>query len=601
MGSPAGDGARLTEAHQVTGCALATSLPLASQSRRLASARCLSRDRDHVVQGIAGTGEEFFDIAGCLADAVLVLHQRNAHKSLAVLAKAEARGDGDVGLLHQELRELYRAHVAIGLRDRCPGEHGGRRRRHLPARPREAFHQAIATALVGGADLLNARLRAVERSGGGDLHGRECAVIEVGFHARQRPNQALVADGKTHAPAGHGVGLRQRGELHGDVKSARHLQHGGWRRALEIDLRVGEIREDDEVELLCELHHLGIEVEPDRHRRWIGGIAQHHGQRLGDRVLHCPLDAAQEGGLRIGARELLGPCARGPNDGDVADGGAGDDEAELVNGIGRARHQDHVAWRRDCLRHVGKALFGAERGYHLRLGVELYAEAAGVVGGLGLAKSWYPLGGRVAIGARFGHRLNQLVDDVLGRGHVRVAHAKIDDVGAAGPRRSLEAVDFGEDVGGQALDAMEFFDHVTNRAGLLIRGAALSASRRKAWSLAVLDLLGGLVLVGLAPVDHLIDLALLLVLAEHLFRQLGDVRQLVQRQALRAAAEESGGNGNERYNRYPTADAHVPGTLAYTGQLITTDAGRSLAYDGGGKLADSAAIDTRFGTGRCRR
>src|SRR5262249_23808147 len=56
---------------------------------------------------------------------------------------------------------------------------------------------------------------------------------------------------------------------------------------------------------------------------------------------------------------------------------------------------------------------------------------------------------------------------------------------------------------------------------------------------------------------------------------------------LRAAHEEGGSNGSERQKRYPTADAHVPDTLACAGQLITTDAGPSLAPDGGGKLADS--------------
>ena len=56
-----------------------------------------------------------------------------------------------------------------------------------------------------------------------------------------------------------------------------------------------------------------------------------------------------------------------------------------------------------------------------------------------------------------------------GRGHVGVAHAEIDDVGAARAGRRLQAVDLGEHIGRQALDAMEFFDHVTNREAALIR------------------------------------------------------------------------------------------------------------------------------------
>ena len=143
----------------------------------------------------------------------------------------------------------------------------------------------------------------------------------------------------------------------------------------------------------------------------------------------------------------------------------GDDEAELVDRIGRARHEDDVAGRADGLRHVGEALLGAQRRHDLGLGVELHAEAAGVVGGLRLAQARDALRGRVAVGAGLRHRLDQLVDDVLGRGHVGIAHAQIDDVGAAGPGRRLQAVDLGKDVGRQALDAVEFFDHVTNRIG----------------------------------------------------------------------------------------------------------------------------------------
>ena len=61
--------------------------------------------------------------------------------------------------------------------------------------------------------------------------------------------------------------------------------------------------------------------------------------------------------------------------------------------------------------------------------------------------------------ARLGDRLDQLVDDVLRRRQVRVAHAEIDDVGAARACRRLQPVDLGEHVGRQALDAVEVFDH----------------------------------------------------------------------------------------------------------------------------------------------
>ena len=97
------------------------------------------------------------------------------------------------------------------------------------------------------------------------------------------------------------------------------------------------------------------------------------------------------------------------------------------------------------------------------LGIELHAEAAVVVGGLRLAQAGDALGGRIAVGARLGDRLDQLVDDVLRRRHVRIAHAEVDDVGAPRAGGGLEAVDLREDIGRQALDAMEIFDHGTHR------------------------------------------------------------------------------------------------------------------------------------------
>ena len=52
----------------------------------------------------------------------------------------------------------------------------------------------------------------------------------------------------------------------------------------------------------------------------------------------------------------------------------------------------------------------------------------------------------------------------LRRRHVRIAHAEIDDVGPARSRRRLQPVDLGENVGRQALDAVEFLDHGTTAA-----------------------------------------------------------------------------------------------------------------------------------------
>src|SRR3954471_12478609 len=84
-------------------------------------------------------GEERLHPARGLADAVLVLDQGDADKALPFLAEADAGADRDPSLGQQPLGKLHRAHRAILLRDRRPGEHARRGRRDLPAGTAETF------------------------------------------------------------------------------------------------------------------------------------------------------------------------------------------------------------------------------------------------------------------------------------------------------------------------------------------------------------------------------------------------------------------------------------------------------------------------------
>ena len=149
--------------------------------------------------------------------------------------------------------------------------------------------------------------------------------------------------------------------------------------------------------------------------------------------------------------------------------------------IGRVGHQHHVARRGDRLRHVGEAFLRAERRDDLGLGIELHAEAARVIAGLGAAQAGNALRGGIAVGARLADGLDQLVDDVLGRGQIGIAHAEIDDVGAGGAGLGLELVDLLEDVRRQPPRAVEVRHRVphSRRAGLapLAQRIARSFSR----------------------------------------------------------------------------------------------------------------------------
>jgi len=63
------------------------------------------------------------------------------------------------------------------------------------------------------------------------------------------------------------------------------------------------------------------------------------------------------------------------------------------------------------------------------------------------------------VGARVLHRFLQLGHDMLGRRHIRIAHAEIDDIDTFGARLCLQRIDMGKHVGRQAADAMEDFAH----------------------------------------------------------------------------------------------------------------------------------------------
>jgi hypothetical protein len=80
---------------------------------------------------------------------------------------------------------------------------------------------------------------------------------------------------------------------------------------------------------------------------------------------------------------------------------------------------------------VGDALFGADGDDGLGLGIEVDVVAALVPVADGLAQAGQAAGERVAVGRGLLRGLDELVDDVLGRGAVGVAHAEVDDVFAA--------------------------------------------------------------------------------------------------------------------------------------------------------------------------
>ena len=305
----------------------------------------------------------------------------------------------------------------------------------------EALHQHVPPPAIERTVLLDARLRAVERGHGRDLHRRERAVVEIGLHPRQRLDQLAVADGEPDPPARHGIGLAERGEFDRDIDRAGDLKDRGRWVVVEIDLGIGQVRDHVDPARSTEIDDLLVEPEVHGVRGRIGGKVQDHGQRRGDAVARRALDFRQE----INARTHRNVTQRA----------ARDDESVGVDRIGRVGDDHHVARAGDRHREVGEPLLGTERGDGLALGIDRHPEAPLVIARDRAPQPANAARVRIAVRLRILHRLDELRDDMGRRGGVRIAHAEIDDVLAGRARRRLHRVHLGEDVGRKALDPVE--------------------------------------------------------------------------------------------------------------------------------------------------
>ena len=141
--------------------------------------------------------------------------------------------------------------------------------------------------------------------------------------------------------------------------------------------------------------------------------------------------------------------------GHLAHVGAGEERAPDVDRVRRRGHQRGVPRADEHPHEVREALLGADGRHHLGLGVELDGELAPVeVGDRAAQLGDAPRGG-VAVVARVVGGLGELVHRHVGRGQVGVPEAEVDDVTAGSPRRRLQVVDRGEDVGRQPVDPAE--------------------------------------------------------------------------------------------------------------------------------------------------
>ncbi len=124
-----------------------------------------------------------------------------------------------------------------------------------------------------------------------------------------------------------------------------------------------------------------------------------------------------------------------------------------VDRVARVCRETHVTWVEKGDTDVGDAFLGAQQRHDLGLRVERDAETSIVVASHGATELGRPAIGRILVGALVAHALDQGGHYVGRRGSVGVADAEADDVDAGGTLGGHPALDLGEQVGRQALDA----------------------------------------------------------------------------------------------------------------------------------------------------
>src|SRR5659263_294237 len=128
-----------------------------------------------------------------LRDPLLVLDEREPHVPVPAWPEPDPGRDRDVAVTHEQLSELDRAQVRVGLGDLGPGEHRAPGLEDVPADATEPVDQCVAPRLIHGAELGRVVGGLVERHGRRDLDRLERAVVEVALELRER-DVVLVHD-----------------------------------------------------------------------------------------------------------------------------------------------------------------------------------------------------------------------------------------------------------------------------------------------------------------------------------------------------------------------------------------------------------------------
>src|SRR5690606_1061704 len=252
-------------------------------------------------------------------------------------------------------------------------------------------------------------------------------------------DQFAVAHHEAHAPASHVIAFAHGEEFDRYIARTLDLHDGRRHIAVEGDVGICQIMNYKNIVFFGQRHHPLEERQIDTLRGRIAGEAQNHHLWLGNAFAYRPLDFIKE----------IHPWHHGNR----TDVGSGNDGTIDMNGIAGIRHQDGVTTIERSKHQMRKAFLGAYGDNCLGVRIKLHVVPAFVPAGNCTPQTWNTLGYRIAMRVLTAGHLDELVNDMLGRRAVRIAHRHVNDVLAATARRHFELARNIEDIGRQALYA----------------------------------------------------------------------------------------------------------------------------------------------------
>src|ERR1044071_5817193 len=154
--------------------------------------------------------------------------------------------------------------VADGLRSRrylCPHKHCAFGFIDFPTGAIQTFDQTVSALLVHQANLFHAILRPVERLNGRDLDRLKNAIIKVTFDPRQGVDDVPITDRKSDPPTRHVIAFRKREKFDSAFLSARHLEKARRLVAIEGNIGISQIVDNDKLVLLRKFNDALEEVQ----------------------------------------------------------------------------------------------------------------------------------------------------------------------------------------------------------------------------------------------------------------------------------------------------------------------------------------------------